>query len=139
MIGVVETFGLLVIAKMVFHFDISQIQSLVYLKLAVAGHLTLFVARTKKPFLSKPYPSPILLLAIAGTQAVAAAIVGFGILVTPIPWIFVGLVWAYCLVWVFVEDWAKLKVYAYLEKTDGKRKPNLLDRVIKPLQSQARS
>jgi H+-transporting ATPase len=139
LIGVVETFGLLVIAKMVFHFDISQIQSLVYLKLAVAGHLTLFVARTKKPFLSKPYPSPILLLAIAGTQAVAAAIVGFGILVTPIPWIFVGLVWAYCLVWVFVEDWAKLKVYAYLEKTDGVRKPNLFDRIVKPLQSQAHS
>jgi H+-transporting ATPase len=119
LIGVIETFGLLVIALMVFHFSIAQAQSLMYLKLAVAGHLTLFVARTKRPFLSKPYPAPILLVAILFTQGVAAAIVGFGFLVTPIPWIFVGIVWGYCLVWVFIEDFAKLQIYKHLEHSSG--------------------
>jgi H+-transporting ATPase len=88
---------------------------LIYLKLAIAGQLTLFVARTKSPFLSKPYPAPVLLIAILCTQAIAAMIVGFGIFVTAIPWSYIGFVWLYCLVWVFIEDWAKLQVYLHLD------------------------
>jgi H+-transporting ATPase len=86
LIGVIETFGLLVIAREVLKLGQAQIQSFIYLKLAVAGHLTLFVARTRRPFLSKPYPAPVLLIAILATQAVAALIVGFGFLVAPISW-----------------------------------------------------
>ncbi len=122
LIGVVETFGLLVIVKVLFKLDDAQIQSLIYLKLAVAGHLTLLVARTKHSFLTRPYPAPILLLAIAATQTIAVLIVGFGILVTPIPWIYVAYVWAYCLVWVFIEDWAKLQVYHHLQLRAGLEK-----------------
>lgn len=122
LIGVVETFGLLVIVKVLFKLDDAQIQSLIYLKLAVAGHLTLLVARTKHSFLTRPYPAPILLLAIAATQTIAVMIVGFGILVTPIPWIYVAYVWAYCLVWVFIEDWAKLQVYHHLQLRAGLEK-----------------
>ena len=98
LIGVAETFIILVFARDWFHLTKEQIQSFIYLKLAVAGHLTLFVARTRKPFLTKPYPAPILLVAILGTQGLAAMIVGFGWLVTPIPWKYVGFVWLYCLV-----------------------------------------
>jgi H+-transporting ATPase len=132
LIGVVETFGMLVIAKMLLNLDQSQIQSLIYLKLAVAGHLTLFVARTKKPFLSKPYPAPSLLVAILITQALAAAIVGFGIFVTAIPWIYVGLVWMYCLVWVFIEDFVKLQVYHHIKLT-GRHHQTFLNRLQQPL------
>jgi H+-transporting ATPase len=132
LIGVVETFGLLTIAKLVFKLDEAHIQSLVYLKLAVAGHLTLFVARTKRPFLTSPYPAPILLGAILGTQVLAAMIVGFGLLVARLPWMYVGIVWGYCLVWVFVEDWAKLQVYHHLGLT-GKHHRSFLDRIQAPL------
>jgi H+-transporting ATPase len=125
LIGVIETFGLLVIAKMALKLDQAQIQSFIYLKLAVAGHLTLFVARTRRPFLTKPYPAPVLLFAILGTQAVAAMIVGFGFLVAPIPWSYVALIWGYCLVWVFVEDWAKLHVYHHLELSARHHRPFL--------------
>jgi H+-transporting ATPase len=114
-IGVFETFGLMYLAKVVFGIDIAQLQSLIFLKLVVAGHLTLFVARSKNPFFSKPFPAPILLGAILFTQALAASIVGFGIFVTAIPWSWVGYIWAYCLIWIFVEDWAKLKVYERLD------------------------
>jgi H+-transporting ATPase len=132
LIGVIETFGLLVIALKVFHFDIAQTQSLMYLKLAVAGHLTLFVARTKRPFLTRPYPALILLIAIILTQAIAASIVGFGLLVTAIPWVYVGIIWAYCLVWVFIEDWAKLQVYKHLDSSSGHH-VKFLERVKEPL------
>ena len=136
LIGVVETFGILVIAKEWFQLTDPQIQSFIYLKLAVAGHLTLFVARTRRPFLSKPYPAPALLAAILGTQAVAALIVGLGWLVTPIPWKYVGFVWIYCLVWVFIEDWAKLHVYRHLE-LGTRRHRKFLDRVKEPLHAHA--
>jgi H+-transporting ATPase len=132
LLGVVETFGLLIIAKLVFKLDEAHIQSLVYLKLAVAGHLTLFVARTKRPFLTSPYPAPILLGAILGTQTLAAMIVGFGLLVARLPWIYVGIVWGYCLVWVFIEDWAKLQVYHHLALS-GKHHRSFLDRLQAPL------
>jgi H+-transporting ATPase len=134
LIGVVETFGILVLAKEWFKLSDAQIQSFIYLKLAVAGHLTLFVARTRKPFLSKPFPAPVLLGAILSTQALAALIVGFGWLVAPIPWKYVGFVWLYCLVWVFIEDWAKLHVYRHLELS-GKQHRRFLDRIQETLHS----
>jgi H+-transporting ATPase len=136
LIGVAETFGMLLIGELVLKLDQAQIQSLIYLKLAVAGHLTLFVARTKQPFLSKPYPAPVLLGAVLVTQAIAAMIVGFGVLVTAIPWAYVGLVWAYCLAWVFIEDRAKLSVYHHLGFS-GKHHTSFLDRLQGSLHSHA--
>jgi H+-transporting ATPase len=132
LIGVVETFGMLLIAKLGLKLDEAQVQSLIYLKLAVAGHLTLLVARTKRPFLTKPYPAPVLLIAIIGTQTLAVLIVVLGFLVTPIPLSYVGLVWGYCLVWVFIEDWAKLQVYHHLAFT-GKHHRTFLERLQEPL------
>jgi H+-transporting ATPase len=128
LIGVVETFGMLVIARLGLHLGEAQIQSLIYLKLAVAGHLTLLVARTKRPFLTSPFPAPVLLAAILGTQTVAAMIVGLGWLVAPIPWSYVGLVWLYCVAWVFIEDRAKLHVYHHIALT-GHHHVSFLDRV----------
>jgi H+-transporting ATPase len=128
LIGVVETFGLLVIALLWLKLDQAQIQSFIYLKLAVAGHLTLFVARTRRPFFTRPYPAPILLVAILATQFVAAMIVGFGWLVAPIPWSYVGLVWGYCLIWIFIEDWLKLHIYHHLALT-GKGHRAFLNKV----------
>jgi H+-transporting ATPase len=115
-VGVIETFVILLLAERWLHLDIEQIQSLVFLKLAVAGHLTLFVARSRGPFLARPYPAPAMLWAAVGTKALATVLVGLGLgLVTPISWTLIGLVWVYCIVWVFVEDWAKLAVYRHLD------------------------
>lgn len=134
LIGVVETFLILIIARDYFHLPGDQIQSFIYLKLAVAGHLTLFVARTRKPFLTRPHPAPVLLGAILGTQGIAVLIVGFGWLVAPIAWKYVGFVWIYCLVWVFIEDWVKIQVYRRLEMA-GKQQARFLERIKQPLHS----
>jgi H+-transporting ATPase len=114
-VGVAETFLLLIIAKNHFLVSLEQLQTIIFLKLAVAGHLTLFVARTRNSFFTQPFPAPILLFAIISTQIVAALIAGFGWFVTPILWEYVGLIWAYCLFWVFIEDGLKLWVYRHLE------------------------
>jgi H+-transporting ATPase len=137
LIGVIETFGLLLIGKLLLKMSEGQIQSFIYLKLAVAGHLTLLVARTKKPFLSEPRPAVVLLAAVLFTQALAALIVGFGIFVVPIPWSYVGLVWVYCLVWVFIEDWAKIHVYHHFAFT-AMRHRQFLSRIKEPFHRHAR-
>lgn len=115
-IGVVETFGLLVIAREFLHLDISEIQTFIFLKLAVAGHLTLFVARTRRPFFLRPFPSALLLWSAVITKILATLFVvyPFG-LITPISWRSVGIIWGYCLAWIFIEDLAKLLVYHHLD------------------------
>jgi H+-transporting ATPase len=133
LIGVVETFGLLLIARLYLHLDITQIQSLIFLKLAVAGHLTLFVARTKKPFFSKPYPAPVVFWSAVGTKLAVTALVAIGAgLVTPIPLNIIGLTWVYALAWIFIEDFAKLKIYHHLGFTSRHHK-TFLDRIKTPL------
>ena len=113
-IGVIETFGLLILAKTYLKLDLAQIQSFVFLKLAVAGHLTLFVARSRKPFWAPPYPAPAMIWSALATKALATACVGLGWFVAAVPWEYIGLIWGYCIIWLFIEDWAKLVVYGHL-------------------------
>jgi H+-transporting ATPase len=120
-VGVAETFLLLILARSWFDVSLPELQSLIFLKLSLAGHLTLFVARSRHAFWRRPFPAPILLGAILGTQAVAAAIVGFGWLVPAIPWSWVGLVWLYCIFWIFVEDRAKIVVHRHLEQSQPRQ------------------
>ncbi|MEL5847862.1 MAG: plasma-membrane proton-efflux P-type ATPase [Candidatus Igneacidithiobacillus chanchocoensis] len=116
LIGVVETFGMMLIAMDLFHMDIPHLQTLIFLKLAVAGHLTLFIARTRKPFLQQPWPSATLLWSAILTKAAATLFVVYPMgLVPSISWAEAGAVWGYCIVWIFIEDWAKLRVYKHLE------------------------
>lgn len=53
-VGVVGSFGMLLIAMDWLHLDVAQIQTYVFLKMAIAGHLVLFVARTKGHFWQHP-------------------------------------------------------------------------------------
>ncbi|MCE5360784.1 MAG: plasma-membrane proton-efflux P-type ATPase [Acidithiobacillus sp.] len=116
LIGVVETFGMMLIAMDLFHMDIPHLQTLIFLKLAVAGHLTLFIARTRKPFLQRPWPSATLLWSAIITKAAATLFVVYPMgLVPSVGWAEAGAVWGYCIVWIFIEDWAKLRVYKHLE------------------------
>ncbi|WP_170153484.1 plasma-membrane proton-efflux P-type ATPase [Acidithiobacillus sulfuriphilus] len=133
LIGVVETFGMLLIARDYFHLDIAHIQTLIFLKLAVAGHLTLFIARTRKPLLQKPYPSAALLWSAIVTKALATLFVVYPMgLVASITWLQAGTVWVYCVVWIFIEDWAKLRVYHHLELSTPRHR-DFLDRLNQPL------
>jgi H+-transporting ATPase len=105
--GVVASFLLFYLAGSVFQLDRLTIQSLIYLKLSVAGHLTIFITRTKEPFWSHR-PSNILLGAVLGTQILATLITVYGLFMTPIGWKWAGIVWAYALLWFLVNDRIKL-------------------------------
>lgn len=87
-----------------------MIQSLIYLKLSVAGHLTIFVTRTRGPFWSSR-PAPVLIWAVVGTQLVATFITVYGLFMTPIGWGWALLVWGYALIWFLLNDRVKLVTY----------------------------
>ncbi len=106
-IGVFASFGIFYLGERVFHLNREMIQTLMYLKLSVAGHLTIFITRTRGPFWSYR-PAPILLGAVLGTQLVASLIAGFGIFMVPIGWKWVLFVWGYAIVWFLINDRVKL-------------------------------
>ena len=110
-LAVLETFGLLIIGDRIMHLDIPHLQSAVFLQLVAGGHLMLFLTRTKKAFWMPPHPSWPLFLSIVGTQILAILLCGFGWLVPQLPWHLIGLVWAYNLVWMILQDVIKLGVY----------------------------
>ncbi len=112
-IGVVSAFGLFYIGERVFHLDRDHIQTLMYLKLSVAGHLTIFLTRTRGPFWSIR-PARILLMAVFGTQAVATVIAVYGLFMTPLGWGWALFVWGYALAWFIVNDCVKLLAYRLL-------------------------
>ncbi len=108
--GVVSSFGLFYLGETVFHLSREFIQTLIYLKLSVAGHLTVFVARTRKPFWASR-PAPILMFAGIFTQVIATIIAIYGLFMTPIGWGWALLVWGYALIWFLINDRVKLEAY----------------------------
>jgi H+-transporting ATPase len=112
-VGVVATFGLFYLGENVFHLSRDVIQSFMYLKLSVAGHLTIFITRTRGPFWSHR-PARLLLGAVFGTQAIATLIAVYGIFMTPIGWGWAAAVWGYALAWFLVNDGIKLLTYRVL-------------------------
>jgi H+-transporting ATPase len=113
-VGPVAAFGLFYLGDRVFHLGHPQLQTLMYLMLSVAGHLTIFLARTRGPFWSI-HPARILWMAVVGTQTLATLIAVFGIFMTPLGWGWAALVWGYALVWFLVTDRVKLLAYRILD------------------------
>jgi H+-transporting ATPase len=119
-IGVVSAFGLFYLGERVFHIDRAHIQTLMYLKLSVAGHLTIFLTRTRGPFWSIR-PARILWVAVLGTQIVATLIAVYGLFMTPLGWGWALFVWGYALAWFLVNDRLKLLAYRIFDPVKSKK------------------
>jgi H+-transporting ATPase len=119
-VGPIAAFGLFYLGDKVFHLDHPHLQTLMYLTLSVAGHLTIFLARTRRPFWSIR-PARILLMAVVGTQIFATLIAVYGVFMTPLGWGYAAVVWGYALAWFLVTDRVKLLAYRILDpvKAEG--------------------
>jgi len=128
--GVVASFGLFYLGERVFHLDHDFIRSLIYLKLSVAGHMTIFVTRTRGPFWSIR-PARILLVAVIGTQVIATVLAVYGILMTPIGWWWGLVVWGYALAWFVVNDRVKLLAYLIFDPVTDRTPSDLTPQIAK--------
>jgi H+-transporting ATPase len=120
-IGVFSSFGIFFIGKEVFHMSNDVLQSFIYLKLSVAGHLTVFVARTRGHFWSVK-PSAPLLLAVITTQIIATLIVVSGFLLPALRFEMALFVWGYAIIAFIITDFLKVKVYDVLDHSNMKFK-----------------
>ena len=110
-LGVISAFGLFWIAEKYLLLPRPVVQSLMFLKLLVAGHLTIYITRSAGTFWKRPWPNWRLVVACETTQIIGtlAAVYGWGM--TPLGWEYALLVWGYALVWFFINDLVKVEVY----------------------------
>jgi len=109
-VGPVAALGLFFLGDRLFHLDHKHLQPMMYLMLSVAGHMTIFLTRTRGPFRSIR-PARILWLAVLGTQIAATFIAVYGFLMPPLGWKWAGFVWGYALLWALLSDRIKLLAY----------------------------
>jgi H+-transporting ATPase len=123
-LGPIAAFGLFFLGDKVFHLDHPHLQPMMYLMLSVAGHLTIFLTRTRGPFWSIP-PARILWMAVLGTQILATLIAVYGFLMPPLGWGWAGFVWGYALIWALVSDQVKLLAYRIFDPIKAPKPSNL--------------
>jgi H+-transporting ATPase len=111
--GVVASFVLFFLLRE-YGFAEDMIRTMLFLKLIVAGHSTLYVTRTSGWFWQRPYPSPLLLGATFGTEILGTLIAVYGVFVTPIGWKYALWMWGYALAWFVANDLIKRAVSARL-------------------------
>jgi len=119
LIGVIASFLIFYIGRDFLHLPANMIQSFVFLKLAVAGHLTIFLTRTRGYFWSIK-PSASLLWSAVATKILATLVVVYGWYVAPIGWKLAIFVWVYALVAFLLTDLLKVRIYRLLDHSNLK-------------------
>ncbi len=92
------------------------IQSVIFCKLIVAGHLTIFVTRTEDWMWKPPFPSAILLHASLWSALAGTLICVYGWWVEPIGWQVAGYIWLYAMTWALFNDAVKKGTFALLRR-----------------------
>jgi H+-transporting ATPase len=113
-IGVFVSFGIYWIARDYLRLAPEVVRSVVFLKLLVAGHMTIYLTRNKGAIWERPWPSWKLIVACECTQIIGTLVVVYGWFVTPIGWGLALIVWGYALVFFLVSSVLKIATYRLL-------------------------
>lgn len=114
-LGVISSFLFFWMFEFVFPLDRIYIQTLMFLKLTVAGHMTIYLTRSMdRNFWQRPLPSGRLFYTSEITQLVATLFAAFGIGMVKISWGLVGIVWAYAFAWFALNNFIKVQIYRKL-------------------------
>ena len=114
LMGVIESFLLLWIAKAFMALPAPIVQTVIFLKLLVAGHLTIYITRNVGKIWDRPWPNWKFFTACETTQAIGTLAAVYGWFVTPIGWEYALGMWGYALVWFLVESAVKISTYRML-------------------------
>jgi H+-transporting ATPase len=96
-------------------FSQSLIQTLIFLKLSVAGHSTLYTTRTsERHFWKKPWPSPKLFIPTFSTQIAATIVAVYGLFMAAVGWKYFGFIWLYGIVWFLINNYLKVWTFKWL-------------------------
>ena len=117
--GVISSFGLFLIARDYLELDEGLVQSLIFLKLLVAGHMTIYLTRNTGAFWMRPWPNWKLVVPCELTQVLGTVAVVYGWFMEPTGWGYALLVWAYALTAFLIASAIKVIAYRLL----GTREP----------------
>ncbi len=98
-------------------YSLVFIQAIMFLKLDLAGHSTLYLTRAGKyHFWHKPFPSLKFFLPAFATRIIGTLIAVYGIFMEPIGWQMAGYIWIYSLVWWLFNDFVKVYTYKIIKR-----------------------
>jgi H+-transporting ATPase len=110
--GVISSFLLFLIGLNVFHLSLSALQTLIFLKLTVAGHMTIYLARTGvNHFWKRPLPSKILFVTAETTQIIGTLFAVYGVFMTSLGWGLAAFVWGYAMLSFLITDQLKIHFF----------------------------
>jgi H+-transporting ATPase len=117
--GVFSSFVLYWVGQQVLLLNETTLRTFIFLKLAVAGHMTIYLARTgENHFWARPFPSGTLFWTTETTQLMGTVFAVYGLFMGPIGWVLAGLVWGYALLFFVVNDFVKVHFYKVAEHSD---------------------
>lgn len=101
----------------------GEIQTMIFLKLLVSGHLTIFLTRNEGWFWQRPLPHWILFSALEITQLIGTLFAVYGWLFVPIGWVSALIVWIYSVIWLVILNGIKLLALNIYNKLNLQAKP----------------
>ena len=113
--GVLVSFGMYWIARDYLELSSQVVQALIFLKLLVAGHMTIYLTRNTGAIWARPWPSWKLVLPCEATQLVGTLAVVYGWFMAPTGWRLALLVWAYAILSFLIASGIKITAYRLLE------------------------
>ncbi len=124
--GVIESFGMFWIVRDYLALSLPLVQALIFLKLLVSGHMTIYLTRNKGPIWERPWPSWKLVVPCETTQLIGTLVVVYGWFMAPTGWLYVLMVWGYTLVSFFVASAIKIGAYGLLDHRAASQARHLL-------------
>ena len=98
-------------------FPLALVQPMMFVKLDVAGHSTIYLTRSGEGhFWKRPLPSLKLFLPAMATRITGTVIAVYGLFMAPIGWGYAMAIWLYATVWFVVNDFVKVGVYKVLRR-----------------------
>jgi len=115
------SFFLFLIGLQVLNLDMATLQTLIFLKLTVGGHMTIYLARTGvHHFWERPLPAKILFMTAELTQVVGTFLAVYGVFMNSIGWELAAFVWGYALLSFFITDSLKIRYFRLMRHEDVK-------------------
>lgn len=123
LLGVFSSFLLFWIGETVLILPRDVIQTLIFLKMTVAGHLTIYLTRSyEHHFWQSPLPSKSLFWTSELTQVGGTLLAVYGVVMTPIGWGLAGFVWIYAAIWFVFNNLVKVGTFRLI--THHKQTPS---------------
>ncbi|GAJ30427.1 plasma-membrane proton-efflux P-type ATPase [Acidomonas methanolica] len=112
--GVIVSFSVFLFVRDYLALPAAIVQSVVFLKLLVAGHMTIYLTRNKGPFWERPWPSWKLVVPCELAQAIGTITVVYGWFMAPTGWGLAAMVWGFALAEFVAASFLKWGVYKLL-------------------------